>query len=56
MIAIKYKTNAQKCIESNAIAYKHKPVYVGARKTKRMMKELDSKWSGWKKDIDFKMF
>ncbi len=51
MIQIKYKTNAQKCIEANAKASKRKPVFKPARQVK---KELKS--STVLCDIDFKMF
>lgn len=67
MIQIKYKTNAQKCIEENAKAYKRKPVFKRARQVKRMMQELDRQWKQMSDaaptmtallmhDIDFKMF
>jgi len=58
MIQIKYKTNAQKCIEANAKAYKRKPVFKRARQVKKEllaiaeMIERNAVFS----DIDFKMF
>ena len=58
MIQIKYKTNAQKCIEANAKAYKRKPVYKKARQLKKELKSMAEmiKSSTLLKDIDFKMF
>ena len=58
MIQIKYKTNAQKCIEANAKAYKRKPVYKRARQLKKELKAMAEmiKNSTLLKDIDFKMF
>lgn len=48
MIQIKYKTNAQKCIEANAKNYKRKPVYKKASQKRKEAKQV--------MDIDFKMF
>lgn len=58
MIQIQYKTNAQKCIEANAKAYKRKPVYKKARQLKKELKAMSEmiKNSTLLKDIDFKMF
>lgn len=58
MIQIKYKTNAQKCIEANAKAYKRKPVFKRARQLKKELKAMSEmiKNSTVIYDIDFKMF
>lgn len=58
MIQIKYKTNAQKCIEANSKAYKRKPVYKNAkqkRKEAKAMAEMIERNAVFS-DIDFKMF
>lgn len=67
MIQIKHKTNAEKCVEANANAYKRRPVYKHARQVKREIQELDRQWKQmsdaaptitalFMHDIDFKMF
>jgi hypothetical protein len=58
MIQIKYKTNAQKCIEANAKAYKRKPVFKRARQVKKELQATAEmiEHSTVLYDIDFKMF
>ncbi len=57
LIMIKYKTNAEKCIELNAKAYKRRPVYKSARQVKKELKAMASMIgnSYILKDIDFRM-